>query len=555
MRVLPVQPRRRVRRAPAPPARARRRGDPQPRGLDPLQLRDPRRARDRRLPASRSTSPTSTSREDWRRISVLRGPGRSGSCPGRAPDGYREALELLKAELRAVSGERDRTGSATLVAERRPRPAAGRRPGAPRRLGRDAVANVRWLTGFSGHQRAGASSAPTARLFFTDFRYTERAEREVVDDFERVIAERDADARPRSSSCAAGSATTTRRRASRTFAQARGDGSATGVELVPAAGLVEDLRRRKDAGELEAIAEAARPHRPGLRVGLPSAAWRGGPSARSCSPPTSACASSAPRTRRSRPSSRRARTAPCRTTTPRDARGAADELLLIDMGAIVDGYCSDCTRTFATGDLDAEAREVYALVRAAQAGAPRRDPAGAPGDRGRRGGPRRDHRRRPGDDFGHGLGHGVGLEVHEAPRLAKRSDDTLEAGDVVTVEPGVYLRAVRDPDRGPGHGHRGRLPQPERRRQGPASRRLAILVAELAIRVPSVEALFDAGAPSRSSQSLNVEARERILEAWTRGRKHRQQIRTVALSLLGLGATRGPRGDDRGRRPSPTWRR
>ena len=44
-----------------------------------------------------------------------------------------------------------------------------------------------------------------------------------------------------------------------------------------------------------------------------------------------------------------------------------------------------------------------------------------------------------GDEFGHGLGHGVGIQVHEAPRLSKRSDDTLEPGDVVTVEPGVYL--------------------------------------------------------------------------------------------------------------------
>ena len=109
------------------------------------------------------------------------------------------------------------------------------------------------------------------------------------------------------------------------------------------------------------------------------------------------------------------------------------------MGAIVDGYCSDCTRTVATGDLDDDAAEVYELVRAAQAAAlaairagvggrdadaAARDPIVAAGH---------------GERFGHGLGHGVGLEVHEAPRLSQRSDETLEVGDVVTVEPGVYL--------------------------------------------------------------------------------------------------------------------
>ena len=116
-----------------------------------------------------------------------------------------------------------------------------------------------------------------------------------------------------------------------------------------------------------------------------------------------------------------------------------DELLLIDMGAIVDGYCSDCTRTVATGELDDDAREVYELVRSAQekaleaigpgvaardADSAAREPIAAAGH---------------GERFGHGLGHGVGLEVHEAPRVSRKSDQTLEVGDVLTVEPGVYL--------------------------------------------------------------------------------------------------------------------
>jgi Xaa-Pro aminopeptidase len=122
-----------------------------------------------------------------------------------------------------------------------------------------------------------------------------------------------------------------------------------------------------------------------------------------------------------------------------DRRIEAGEVLLIDMGAIVDGYCSDCTRTFSVGEPDEKVRKVYELVKfAQQAGldavrvgadgkevdAIAREPIDSAGY---------------GELYGHGLGHGVGLEVHEAPRLAKTSEDTLEAGDAVTVEPGIYL--------------------------------------------------------------------------------------------------------------------
>ena len=109
------------------------------------------------------------------------------------------------------------------------------------------------------------------------------------------------------------------------------------------------------------------------------------------------------------------------------------------MGAKLDGYCSDGTRTFATGEPGEEAREVYEVVLEAQQAALDAVRPGAKGedvdavarevidDAGH------------GERFGHGLGHGVGLEVHEAPRLSPRSDDVLDAGEVVTVEPGIYL--------------------------------------------------------------------------------------------------------------------
>jgi Xaa-Pro aminopeptidase len=124
---------------------------------------------------------------------------------------------------------------------------------------------------------------------------------------------------------------------------------------------------------------------------------------------------------------------------PSDRTIQAGDLVVWDMGAQVDGYASDCTRTFAVGEISEAAREAYELVRAAQqAGldAIRPGVSGQEADEAARAvirdGGHAEH-------FGHGLGHGVGLEVHEAPRLGTTSDDKLEAGDVVTVEPGVYI--------------------------------------------------------------------------------------------------------------------
>ena len=124
---------------------------------------------------------------------------------------------------------------------------------------------------------------------------------------------------------------------------------------------------------------------------------------------------------------------------PRDVEIPAGALVVVDWGARYQGYCSDCTRTFATGEVDGEAEDVYALVLEAQLaglGATRAGVSGRDADAAARaiiekGG--------HGERFGHGLGHGVGLLVHEDPRLAKTSEATLAAGQVVTVEPGVYL--------------------------------------------------------------------------------------------------------------------
>jgi Xaa-Pro aminopeptidase len=118
------------------------------------------------------------------------------------------------------------------------------------------------------------------------------------------------------------------------------------------------------------------------------------------------------------------------------------ELVIIDFGCIVDGYCSDMTRTVSVGDPGADARALWDLVRASQSAG--RDAVRAGADCAAVDRACRDVIADAGygDAFVHGTGHGVGLEIHEAPRVAASARDTLETGSIVTVEPGVYLPGV-----------------------------------------------------------------------------------------------------------------
>ena len=128
---------------------------------------------------------------------------------------------------------------------------------------------------------------------------------------------------------------------------------------------------------------------------------------------------------------------------PGDRVIRAGELVVIDTGARVDGYCSDITRTYAAGEPSAELRRIYEVVLEAQLAGLAAVRAGAHGQRDV------DAAARAvidaagyGDRFGHGTGHGVGREVHEAPGLGRSRGDRLEAGMVCTVEPGIYVEGV-----------------------------------------------------------------------------------------------------------------
>lgn len=118
---------------------------------------------------------------------------------------------------------------------------------------------------------------------------------------------------------------------------------------------------------------------------------------------------------------------------------AAGEPVIVDLGVQLDGYCSDITRTFTAGSSDGQFDEIYGIVLKAQAATDTATQAGMTGREA-------DALARQvisdagyGGYFGHGTGHGVGLEIHEAPTLSPRGTHVLEAGAVVSVEPGIYL--------------------------------------------------------------------------------------------------------------------
>lgn len=298
-------------------------------------------------------------------------------------------------------------------------------------------ANLRYLTGFTG-SAGGLIVTREDVVFATDSRYTERAAQEVPDlPVEKLpprwldwLAERLEALSLRRVGIGAA------RTSLWLFNKLRE--KLTGVELVPVEGWVEGLRRVKDPEEVERIAAAARLTEEGLRwilgrlrpgmtereVALELEMWyrkNGADQVAFDLIVAFGAATSMPH------------------YLPGERKLEEGDLILLDIGAKVDGYCADLTRVVALGRPSPEARAIYELVLAANRVGLEAVRAGVTGVEADRAARAVIEQAGHGDKFGHGLGHGVGLEVHEAPRLAPTSEDTLEAGMVVTVEPGVYL--------------------------------------------------------------------------------------------------------------------
>ena len=307
-----------------------------------------------------------------------------------------------------------------------------------------SLTNIRYLTGFAGS--AGLLFVLGERnVLVTDGRYAEQSVEQIAAAGADVTVEV-APAARQAEVCAglvrgAGAARVGLEAAHVSWArqQAMATKWFPGVELVATLGLVEGLRRAKDAGELARVARAAAiadralasvvdqleegPTEAAFGLALDTEMRRLG----ATGPSFETIVASGPNAAKPhhRPSGRRI---------------GAGEPVVLDFGALCDGYCSDITRTVWVGELaDPELAEVVRVVTEAQAAGVAavadgvacaevdrvcREVIGSAGW---------------GEQFVHGTGHGVGLDIHEAPSVAATSTDTLAIGHVVTVEPGVYL--------------------------------------------------------------------------------------------------------------------
>jgi Xaa-Pro aminopeptidase len=296
--------------------------------------------------------------------------------------------------------------------------------------------NVRWLSGFESSNAALLVGRDRV-LLATDYRYLEAAR--AVEGVELHEAERDvavwigsrlADLAEQPVAFESDQVTVARHEAL----------AAGGAELVPAVGAVLALRATKDADELAAIRKAADL----VTLGLEALAEHGlvGHTEREL-------VWVLERTMREAGAEGASFDAIVGAGPngalphhhPGDRVVGPGELVVVDAGARFDGYCSDCTRTFATGPLPDELARAYEVCRAAQEDALTAVRAGV---NGREVHERAHHVIQEGgfEHLQHGLGHGVGMDVHELPVMREGVDSFLEDGSVVTVEPGIYLAGL-----------------------------------------------------------------------------------------------------------------
>ncbi len=299
------------------------------------------------------------------------------------------------------------------------------------------AANVRYLSGFTAGEDARLLLTAEQNLIVVDFRYYEQAERQapgwtvakLTRELQATLAELLQEARVRRLAFEATSVS---------YATYQELAKTEGVELVPIKGWVEGLRAVKDAQELAlirravAISDAAVAALPSLlRPGMTEKqlAWE----LEACMHAQGADDAAFPIIAAGGPNSALPH------AVPSDRVLVPGEPIVLDLGAKVEGYDSDLTRTVCIGQPDDRLREIYAIVLAAQRAA---EAGIRPGLEGKEA----DAIARQvivdagyGEAFGHGLGHGVGLEIHERPGVGSRSQDHLEPGMVITVEPGIYL--------------------------------------------------------------------------------------------------------------------
>ncbi len=295
--------------------------------------------------------------------------------------------------------------------------------------------NIRYLLGFQSSNCAVLVEPDGTATLYTDFRYVEAARS--VDGVTVVQTRRDV-AGALSELLAGRRVGFEASRISYAHWQAIGSG---GAELVATRGLVEALRLVKDDGEIDAVRRAcaisdavytALAAEPFVGRTEKELAWwiertfrELGADGLSFEPIVASGLSGA-----------------SPHANPGETMIPEGTLVTVDMGCVVDGYCSDCTRTFATGEIADQLTEIYGLVARAQLdglAAVRAGEAGVDVDAASR---TAIAAAGMGELYGHGLGHGVGIEVHEAPSLRPESTDVLGARNVVSVEPGLYVPGV-----------------------------------------------------------------------------------------------------------------